>query len=140
MNSTTILTILIFVIFINAYFGTFWVQIGQLLDPLSVSVFEHLDSKKSLIHGFRREIGMKVELSRIFKDSMRLWLLTNFESNDTKRSMNISATNLSKMFFKNIFSNVSRRSSKIRSLHSYVVLWIHWRVANFNCNCMVRNS
>ena len=54
--------------------------------------------------------------------------MTNFDSKGTKWSANVKATNLSKMFFKNASLNVNRRQSKIRSLHTYGVLWIHWCV------------
>ena len=89
-------------------------------------------SMKSLIHRFCFEAknGTKVELSRFFKDSLQPWLLTYFESKCTKRSVNIWATNVYKVFFKNISFNLNRRPSKIRSLHTCGVLWIHWCVVN----------
>ena len=55
-------------------------------------------------------------------------ILTNFDSKGTKWSANVRATNLMKMFFIHASFNVNRRQSKIRSLHRYEVLWIHWCV------------
>ena len=56
--------------------------------------------------------------------------MNNFESKGAKRSVNVRATNLGKMCFNNISLDVNRRQSKICSLHTYGVLWIHWSVAN----------
>ena len=52
--------------------------------------------------------------------------MDNFESKGAKRSVNFRATNLGKGFFKNILLNVNRRPPKIRSLHTYGVVWIRF--------------
>ena len=42
---------------------------------------------------------------------------------------------LLRLFVKNTSLNVNRRQSKIRSLHMYWVLWIHWCVVYCNVEC-----
>ena len=51
--------------------------------------------------------------------------MNNLDSKGTIRSVNVRATNIFKVSFKNVSSNENGRTVKIHSLYMYVVLWIH---------------
>ena len=86
--------------------------------------------RKSMVYIAFEANRKKIHISAIFKNSLRLWLLANFYTKGTKRSVNVGATNLSTKFFKNILLNVNSKPAKIRSVHTYEVPWIHWCILN----------
>ena len=56
--------------------------------------------------------------------------MTNFGVKGAKRSVKMWTTNFYRSFCKNILLYMSSRPPKFRLLHTNVVLWIHWCVAN----------
>ena len=63
-------------------------------------------------------------------DIKTLKTLTNFDSKGSKISVNDWAAISGKASFKNISFSITSRPPKIRSLHTYGVLWIYLCVAN----------
>ena len=66
----------------------------------------------------------------ILPNVYRLTVPRIIDTKGAKRSVNVRATNLCKGFFKNVLLDVNRRPPKMRSLHTYGVVWIHWCVVN----------
>ena len=65
------------------------------------------------------------EFFRMFKVSLRLEWLTDLDAKGAKRSVKMWATNFYKSLFKNILLYMNCRLSKIRSVHTYEVRYIH---------------
>ena len=97
-----------------ASFGTFCVQIGQLL--AARWVFKH-----SEINYIFFRCQRFVDFQTYFKDSLWLEWFTNLGAKGAKRSVNMWTTNLFKSFSKNISLYMNGRLSKIRSVHTYVM-------------------
>ena len=100
---------------IYPYLGIFWVEIGQLFDPLSI--FEELEEIVNSPLSKR-----KWQTSRIlikFSGRTAALIIDQLWLKSTKR----------KVIFKNISLKVNRRPSK-SSLHTYGLLWINWCVVN----------
>ena len=81
-----------------ASFGSFFVQIGQLVEPQ----WDFKLSEEFEIDDFFLRIQQFDHFQTIFKDSLWLKLLTNLVTKGGKRSVKMWATNFYKSFFKNI--------------------------------------
>ena len=102
---------------ICASFGTFCIQIGQLLE--AQWVFEKcMKTVKSL---FSKENAVDFDFFRKFKISLCLEYSTNLDAKGAKRSAKVWATNFYQIFFKNILLYMNGRLSKIRSVHTLLM-------------------
>ena len=101
-----------------ASFGTFCVQIGQLFEE---QWFFKLSKEFEIDDIFLRNQWF-VDVQAFFKESLCLEKLTNLDAKGTKRSVKMLAINLYIRFFKNILFCTNCGLSKIRLVHTYVVL------------------
>ena len=62
-----------------------------------------------------------LEFFRLLKDSLCRELVTNLDAKGAKRSVKMWTTTFYKSFSNNILLNMSRRLSKIRSVHTYAM-------------------
>ena len=102
---------------LNASFGTFCVQIGQIFELQ----WDFKLSEKFEIDLIFLQKQHFYRFQAFFKDSLSLQKLTNQDAKCAKRSVKMWATTFYKSFFKNILLVMNGRWSKICSVHTYEV-------------------
>ena len=101
-----------------ASFGTFCVQIGQLLG--AQWVFKHSKEFRNRLHFPSKTVNCR--FSTYFKDSLSFQKLTNLEAKGAKRSVKMWSTNFCLSFFKIIMLYTNFGLTKNRSIHTNISL------------------